>query len=489
MEKDYYTLLKIPRNATPEQIRRAFREAALRLHPDKNVQMGETELFLDVSKAYEILIDPDLREAYDEELAAADLAYAADSPFQYNILNSRMNLLQISEPQVHYVLLDIFPADGLPEIRPPINLSIVIDRSTSMNGKRIDQVRMAVLAILQDLQPEDNTSIISFSDHAEVVVSPDQAKDLSTARARLSLLQAGGGTEIAQGLTVGLDELHQTYIKEGVNHLVLLTDGRTYGDEELCLELADQAAAAGIAINCVGIGSDWSDRLLDEISSRTGGHVIFLNTPQAVTTLLHSIYDGLSQIVASKLQIDGALGQQVDLRSAYRLLPESMPLGDSFPMTLGHLPRKGSVRVLIELVVHPLAGVSELTLAHLTLSGDLLGINAETKNLPIEIILPVTDESDPKPPPEEIASALNMLALYKIQEKARHEVELGQAAQAAKRLENLATQLLAAGERDLAKAALHEAVQLSRSRRFSTEGEKTLKYGTRALLLLPPGDS
>ena len=223
MEKDYYTLLKIPRNATPEQIRRAFREAALRLHPDKNVQMGETELFLDVSKAYEILIDPDLREAYDEELAAADLAYAADSPFQYNILNSRMNLLQISEPQVHYVLLDIFPADGLPEIRPPINLSIVIDRSTSMNGKRIDQVRMAVLAILQDLQPEDNTSIISFSDHAEVVVSPDQAKDLSTARARLSLLQAGGGTEIAQGLTVGLDELPQTYIKEGVNHLVLDT--------------------------------------------------------------------------------------------------------------------------------------------------------------------------------------------------------------------------------------------------------------------------
>ena len=270
---------------------------------------------------------------------------------------------------------------------------------------------------------------------------------------------------------------------------MLELSSRTYGDEELCLELADQAAAAGIAINCVGIGSDWSDRLLDEISSRTGGHVIFLNTPQAVTTLLHSIYDGLSQIVASKLQIDGALGQQVDLRSAYRLLPESMPLGDSFPMTLGHLPRKGSVRVLIELVVHPLAGVSELTLAHLTLSGDLLGINAETKNLPIEIILPVTDESDPKPPPEEIASALNMLALYKIQEKARHEVELGQAAQAAKRLENLATQLLAAGERDLAKAALHEAVQLSRSRRFSTEGEKTLKYGTRALLLLPPGDS
>ncbi len=488
VEKDYYTLLKVPRNATSEQIRRAFREAAHQLHPDKNIKLGETELFLEVSKAYETLIDPDLRAAYDEELAIADVAFAAASPFHCNILNSRNNLLKIGEPQVHYVLLDIFPNKDLPEIRPPINLSIVIDRSTSMGGKRMDQVRSAVLAILQDLQPEDNTSITAFSDRAEVIVSPDQAKVIATARARLSLLQAGGGTEIAQGLTTGIDELHQTFSKEGINHLVLLTDGRTYGDDELCLELADQAAAAGITINCVGIGSDWSDRLLDEIASRTGGHVIFLNTPRAVTDLLHSIYDSLKQIVAKNLQINGSLGQQVDLRSTYRLLPEPMPLGDSFPMTLGHLPRNGSVRLLFELVVHPLAGVSEITLAHLNLSGDLLSANSETKTLPLDISLPVSSEADPKPPPQEISSALNVLALYKMQEKARHEVELGQAAQAARRLENLATQLLAAGERDLAKAALHEAVQLSRSRRFSKEGEKTLKYGTRALLLLPPAN-
>lgn len=485
-EKDYYTLLKLPRNATSEQIRHAFREAAHQLHPDKNIQLGETELFLEVSKAYETLIDPDLRAAYDEELAAADIAFAAASPFHCNVLNSRNCLLEIDEPQVHYILLDIFPSKDLPEIRPPINLSIVIDRSTSMGGKRMDRVRSAVLAILQDLQPEDNTSITAFSDRAEVIVTPDQAKNLSTARARLSLMQADGGTEIAQGLTAGLDEIHQTFSKEGVNHLILLTDGRTYGDEELCLELADQAAATGITINCVGIGSDWSDRLLDEIASRTGGHVIFLNTPRAVADLLHSIYDNLSEIVAKNLRIDGAMGQQVDLRSAYRLLPEPMPFGDSFPMTLGNLPRQGSLRLLIELVIQPLAGVAEITLAHLSLSGDLVGVDFETKTLPLDIILPVTNEADPKPPPQEIASALNMLALYKMQEKARHEVELGQAAQAARRLENLATQLLAAGERDLAKAALHEAVQLSRSRRFSTEGEKTLKYGTRALLLLPP---
>ncbi len=484
--KDYYTLLGVPRNATPDQLRRAYREAAQRLHPDKNVAPGETELFLEVGKAYEILIDPDSRAAYDIELTEREDELSADSPFHINILQSRNKLLRINEPQVHYTMLELRPSANLPEVRPAVNLAIVIDRSTSMRGARMDQVRSAVLAILRDLQATDTASIVAFDDRAEVIVSHDQAREISTARARLSLLQAGGGTEIAQGLTLGLDELHRSFAKDGVNHLVLLTDGRTYGDEELCLELADQAAQSGVSINGVGIGSEWSDRLLDDMAARTGGNVIFMNSPKVVTDLLNRIYDDLTQIVASQIRIDGSFSQSVDLRTAFRLVPEPMPLGDSLPMTLGNLPSDGFIRLLLEIVIHPLLGLEEVTLANLVLSGTLLGSTSEEKQVPIAITMQLTDELDGKPPPEQIGQALNLLSLYKLQEKARHEAELGQVAQAARRLENLATQLLAAGEKDLAKAALNEAVQLTHSRRLSTEGEKTLKYGTRALLLTSP---
>ena len=485
-EKDYYTLLGVPRNATPDQLRRAYREAAQRLHPDKNIAPGETELFLEVGKAYETLIDPDSRAAYDTELAEIEAELKADTPYIVNVLHSKNALLILDEPQVHYVLLEVRPAHELPEIRPAVNLSIVIDRSTSMRGARMDQVRSAVMAILKELQPGDFASVVAFDDRAEVIVTPEQARDINKARARLSLLQAGGGTEIAQGLTAGLDELHRSYTRQGVNHLVLITDGRTYGDEDLCLELAEQASQAGISINGVGIGSEWSDRLLDDLAARTGGNVIFMNTPKAVTDLLNSIYDGLIQIVATHLRIDGAFSQQVDLRTAFRLVPEPMPLGDSLPMSLGNLPKKGLIRLLLELVVHPLYGMDELSVANLVLSGTIIGETAEEKQLPLPVSIPLTNELDGKPPPEQISDALNLLSMYKLQEKARHEAELGQVAQAARRLENLATQLLAAGEKDLAKAALNEAVQLTQARRLSTEGEKTLKYGTRALLLLPP---
>ncbi len=486
IEKDYYSLLGVPRNASTDELRRAYREAAHRLHPDKNIAPGDTELFLDVGQAYETLIDVDKRAAYDKQLAQAEEELLASSPFHSKIQHSREAILELDEPQVHYILLDIKPAEHLPDSRPPVNLCLVIDRSTSMKGPRLDQVRSSVLTILQDMQPGDTTSIVAFSDKAEVIVSPEQAADIAVARARMSLLQAGGGTEIGQGLTVGLDEIHRNFTREGVNHLVLLTDGRTYGDEELCLELADQASTYGISINGVGIGSDWSDRLLDDLASRTGGNVLFLNTPRAVTDLLHRIHESLTQIVANRVRLEGALGQQVDLRSAFRILPDPIPLGDSLPVVLGHLPRDGVIRLLLEMVIHPVRSVDELTLAHFNVSGDILGSDMDGMVLPIEIKINVTSDPDTKPPPDIIVSALNHVALYRMQEKARHEAELGQVAQAARRLENLATHLLAEGERELAKAALNEAVQLTQARRLSPEGEKILKYGTRSLLLRTP---
>jgi len=485
VEKDYYSLLGVPRNANTDQLRRAYREAALRLHPDRNVRPGDTELFLDSGRGYEILSDPERRSAYDRELEAAEAEAASKSSLRCVVQHSRPALLQLDEPQVHYVLLDIMPGEGVAPARPPINVCIVIDRSTSMRGQRLDQVRSATLAILKDLQPADSACIVAFSDRAEVVVSPDQAKDLGVARTRLSLLQAGGGTEIGQGLELGMSELAKTFTRDGVNHLILLTDGRTYGDEEQCLRIAEEAAEKGVTLNGVGIGADWSDRLLDDLASRSGGNVLFLDTPKAVTDLLQRIFDSLGRVFANRVRLEGAFADQVDLRSTFRLFPDPMPMGDALPMTLGHLPRDGRIRLLWEVVVHPVGALGVLTLGHFTVSADILGLGAESQTYPVRLDLPVSKEPDVEPPPQDIVAALSQIALYRMQEKARHEAELGQSSQAARRLENLATHLLAADERELARAALSEAERLTHSRRLSTEGEKILKYGTRALLLLP----
>jgi len=482
---DYYESLNLPRDASAEDIRRAFREAALKLHPDRNTELGDTERFLNISEAYETLIDEELRKHYDAQLQMDEEAQIQRASFSCHVEYSRKSLLQIGEPQVQYLILNLYPIVHERKERPPINLAIVIDRSTSMRGQRLDRVRSAALAILQNLAPEDAASIIAFSDRAELIVSPKQAQELSTSRARLSLLQAGGGTEIGQGLSMGMKQLQESFLQDGVNHLVLLTDGRTYGDEDLCLEISDRAASRGIAINTIGIGSDWSDRLVDEMATRTGGSVAFLDTPRSIGDFLQDIFDKLGKVYASRMRLGGSLAQQVDLRSAFRLLPEPMPLMDRLPIVLGNLDRDQHIQLLLELVVHPIGNMNELTLAHFSISGNVVGLGSEQHALPLHITMPVSNRPDPDPPPEAIFSALSFITLYRMQEKARHEAELGQVGQAAKRLENLATHLLAAGQRELAKSALNEAARVIHTRHISASGEKELKYGTRNMLMLP----
>ena len=64
-KRDYYEVLGIPRNATDEEIKRAFRRLALKYHPDRNHEEGAEEKFKEINEAYEVLSDSDKRAAYD----------------------------------------------------------------------------------------------------------------------------------------------------------------------------------------------------------------------------------------------------------------------------------------------------------------------------------------------------------------------------------------------------------------------------------------
>jgi Ca-activated chloride channel family protein len=80
---------------------------------------------------------------------------------------------------------------------------------------------------------------------------------------------------------------------------------------------------------------------------------------------------------------------------------------------------------------------------------------------------------------------MSQLSLYRMQEKARQEVEAGDIVKASRHLQYLATHLISKGEKKLAHAVLVEADQIQHSKKFSNAGEKRIKYGTRGLLQPP----
>ena len=296
MEKlTLYDYLGLPRDATQDEIRRAYRQLVLHLHPDKNVNRGDTELFIDIQQAYERLSDPNKRADYDRQLSPEP---NYETPLSINLSYSQPFISRILEPQLFYALLElsIHPDTNIWVASTPLNISLVVDCSTSMQGVRLDTVKLTAIDLIRQLQPNDIFSMVKFNDFAETLINPGSLDDLKSTEMKVQLLQAGGGTEIFKGLEAGFLQVKQYHSSQRINHIILITDGRTYGDEANCELLADQASTLGIGISALGIGSEWNDKFLDHITSKTGGICKFVANNNDIR---NSILEEISRLGSS----------------------------------------------------------------------------------------------------------------------------------------------------------------------------------------------
>jgi Ca-activated chloride channel family protein len=487
MSQDYYAVLGLTPDATLDDIKKAYRQLARQYHPDAQQVPGTAMLFREVQTAYEVLSDPDKKTAYDRQ--RAESGQAPDSVFQLRLQFSRSPLLVIPEEQVLYVLATV--AAGRDSQRRnqrlPLNLCLVIDRSTSMQGVRLEQVKAATYQLIESLDQHDTFAVVTFSDHAEVVWQNQPAGDSVRAKAKVAAIQASGGTEILQGMQAGLAELEKRRSLIAISHMILLTDGQTYGDEEQCLALAIEAKKHGISISCMGLGDDWNDVLLDAIANRSGGTSAYVATADDVQRIFRDHLHGLNMMYASDLQWIVREAEGLSLRNAFRLTPyltRLSPEKDVIP--LGTLPVDNPISLLMEFVVQShQAGTHRLAMFELV--GDVPTLDRKgervRQNLTMEFAPPSPTSMQMVPPA--ILSALAKITIFQMQENAWKSLDKGDVAEATRRLETMATRLLDLGEHQLARAALLEAGRLARSGHLSPAGRKAIKYGTRSLSLAP----
>jgi Ca-activated chloride channel homolog len=477
---DFYRRLNITTGASEEAIKKAYRLAARKAHPDVNKNEGATQLFLDIQEAYKILSDPDQKDNYDEGRNPHDSSSGILTSIQY----SQTALLKINEPQIIYSLIDIVSTKDEEQKSAdlPLNICLVLDNSTSMKGPRLDILRAATKEIIKDLGEDDLVSVVSFNDRAKVLLpSQSQPSEIQIETA-LNDLYAEGGTEIFQGIEAAYEEIRKHPTLNYVNHIILITDGHTYGDEDNCFDLANSAADQDIGISGLGIGIEWNDEFVDQLCALTGGQSLFIHDLKQVKEFLEHSIASLKEAFSRRLTLEVIPAPGVMMLSAFRILPEAIPLPLQEKYSLGILKKHQPHRVLFEFLVDPVPEkIDRVVIA----SGEYV-IKKKIRDQNIPFTLERMMDSDPESlesPAPEIFKAISHLTFYRLQEKAQRDVASGNPGTAYQRLLNLSSHLMAKGEDALAKIAMNEANYIKSHNNFSPTGKKQLKYGTMRLLL------
>lgn len=491
-EIDPYSILGIPADSTAEEIKSAYRRAARRLHPDTNHSPGAAAQFQDITSAYELLNDSARRHTYDSKPYKEN---PEDFTFALRVTPSKRTVMLLPEAQVIYLLAEITPdarvrsslgTDTQTKRVARVNLTLVLDHSNSMKGARLEKVKIAAHQIIDNLTADDILSVISFNDRAEVIIPATPVQNKAALKARISMMAAAGGTEIFKGLQAGIEQNRKYRAPKLVNHVIMLTDGNTFGDQDPSIVLARSAAEEGIGISAMGLGQEWNDEFLDELASVTGGTCSYIESAGAVVRFLNEKVRNLSDAFAERMRVSVAPDPDVKLESAFKLTPHPQPLTieEGF-IQLGSLQPNRPISVLFQFQMPANMALGFRTIARMMVEGDILENPHQFFRVFSDISLEIATDPPPEDPPLVILDALGKLTLYRMQERAQDALERGDIREATRRLENLATRLLALGEENLAHQALAEARRVAHTSALSDEGKKALKYQTRTLMLGP----
>jgi Ca-activated chloride channel family protein len=395
----------------------------------------------------------------------------------------------LEEPQVVYVLIEALTVGHAAGVRMPLNFGLVLDHSGSMEGKKIESLRHAAALAISQMTPQDRVSVTIFDDRVETVVPSQTVVDLEGMKRQIQSIQADAGTKIALGLRNGLDELSKGLGSAVASRMLLLTDGQTFGDEEECRHLAEQAAGLGVPIVALGLGDDWNERLLDDIAGLSGGTADFIPAehPENILKAFEQQVRGAQAAVIQNATMVLRLVPGVTPRAVWRVTPMITKLGQqalsdrAVQVPLGDLGNDQVQGFLIELLVAPRqAGTYRLAQAEIAYDVAALGLYGEKVKCDLLLNF-LADSMQTAQNDLHVLNIVEKVTTHKLQTQAMEEAAVGNLPGATQKLRAAATRLLNLGEEKLAQTALEEAQRLEEGQELSSQGTKKLRYETRKL--------
>ncbi len=230
----------------------------------------------------------------------------------------------------YFMLVGSLPS-GMSEDREPLKREVVLvlDRSGSMRGEKIEQAKSAAIQVVEGLEDGETFNIIDYSDTIASFAAAPVVKDKESAkkaREYIAGLKAGGGTNILDAM---LEATRPTPAENFVPIVLFLTDGLPTIGERSEIKIREKVEASNTAkrrIFTFGVGSDVNSPLLNAIATKSRAASTFVLSNEDVEAKVSQVFKRLAGplLAEPKLTVLGADGMPVTTRLR-EVMPTNLP--------------------------------------------------------------------------------------------------------------------------------------------------------------------
>jgi Ca-activated chloride channel family protein len=193
----------------------------------------------------------------------------------------------------------------MPSERPPVNLTLVLDRSGSMAGDKLDKAREAAIEVIRRLSPEDIFSLVIFDNEVRTLIPARHVRNRGELEELVCSIRAGGGTALYAGVSQGASELRRNLdSRRYVHRMILLSDGQANVGPSTPAELGwfgRSLVKEGISVTTIGLGLGYNEDLMTRLAQSSDGNTYFAESSSDLERIFNGELGDVLSVIARRV--------------------------------------------------------------------------------------------------------------------------------------------------------------------------------------------
>ncbi len=268
--------------------------------------------------------------------------------------------------------------------RHPLVISLVIDKSWSMKGEKIDATIEAAASLVNWLTRHDYICIVAYSADVQIIQPLTQLKDKISVIDKIKSIQVATSTNLSGGWLQGLKMLESANIPNAYKRVILLTDGQaTLGlkDPEQFVKIASDHFTRNISTTTIGFGEDFNENSLRDIAIAGGGNFYFISNPEEASGIFFREFGDIGSLYGQAVEIKIKLSEGVRLMEMFNDYPHQIGQDGSVTIQAGDIRSDDLRNIVLSLEVNSNKNINYDELAKVTVSYYNLFDNMKLENV------------------------------------------------------------------------------------------------------------